>query len=72
MTEWNDVNCILPKNEQVLILNEVGDMSVGSYEITPDGGAWRIGSDSAVWVYERNTDFKVTYWAHKPDDTPYS
>jgi hypothetical protein len=66
MTNWIRIEDEEPTQEYVLIVNEDGDMCVGSYEIKDLGGCWRIGHDKHSWDYDFNLDFYVTHWQELP------
>ena len=67
MSEWISVEDELPKNDLVLIINELGDITVGSHEIKHDGACWRVGNDCVSWDYDFNYEFYVTHWQPLPE-----
>ena len=64
--EWISVQQELPKTGLVLVVNDSGDITVGSHEIKHDGGCWRIGNDNVSWDYDFNHDYDVTHWMPLP------
>jgi hypothetical protein len=65
--EWKNVCDEVPNDEYVLVVNDHGEMAVGSYEVKSDGPCWRIGHDCVGWDYDFNKDYEVTHWAKLPE-----
>ena len=65
--DWISVDDKMPAaNHLVIVTNEEGDRTVGSYEVASDGGCWKIGNDCVAWDYCFNCDYTVTHWAELP------
>ena len=67
MGEWISVCDEMPKNDLVLVCNDLGDIEVGSFEVSPEISCWRIGNDCVGWDYDFNRDYTVTHWMPLPE-----